>query len=327
MSGQDVTTLQQILNRDPYTQVSDSGPGSPGQETAYFGAKTAQAVIRFQEKYASVILTPTGLTSGTGYVGSMTRKKLLTMSSSQPATIPMTVTAPATTNAPASLPTPVLTPATTLTQKTTGNVSTPADLRGVIPQSMAFAVVDPKDLNVFGLSHSYVRSGDLLAITGYGFDADTIIHFGPNSSIAVSPTSTRTLSVAIPSLSFGQYEVWASNSRGTSQRTARFYIVVGNKTDSRPTIMSVSPIYATRDSVITVTADKLSVSGNTVYSSLGTIRNIPSTDGQRLTFKVSDLPGFSGLLRTADIARFTLTFGVRTQDGMALNYGYFVIIK
>jgi len=44
--------------------------------TGNFLALTRQAVIRFQEKYASDILTPFGLIRGTGYVGQMTRNKI-----------------------------------------------------------------------------------------------------------------------------------------------------------------------------------------------------------------------------------------------------------
>jgi len=44
--------------------------------TSYFGAKTKDAVIRFQQEYADEILTPSGLAVGNGVVGPSTRKKL-----------------------------------------------------------------------------------------------------------------------------------------------------------------------------------------------------------------------------------------------------------
>ncbi|MFA6404386.1 MAG: peptidoglycan-binding protein [Candidatus Paceibacterota bacterium] len=86
-TGNDVKQLQIFLNSHPSTslrtgnteypfRIATTGPGSPGNETTYFGNLTAQAVSRFQEYYKSEILTPVNLTRGTGFFGSSTIRKV-----------------------------------------------------------------------------------------------------------------------------------------------------------------------------------------------------------------------------------------------------------
>lgn len=74
-SGGEVMEVQKFLNADPATQVAASGVGSAGSETSYYGSLSVAAATKFQEKYASEILTPLGLTSGTGYWGASSRAK------------------------------------------------------------------------------------------------------------------------------------------------------------------------------------------------------------------------------------------------------------
>lgn len=74
-SGQDVKNLQIFLNSQGFN-VSASGVGSQGNETIYFGSATYRALIKFQNYYASSILTPVGLTQGTGYFGPSTINKV-----------------------------------------------------------------------------------------------------------------------------------------------------------------------------------------------------------------------------------------------------------
>ncbi|MCX6791075.1 MAG: DUF2341 domain-containing protein [Candidatus Gribaldobacteria bacterium] len=71
-----VKYLQIILNQNPDTQLTQTGVGSPGKETNFFGPLTKQALIKFQEKYKEEILKPWGLTKGTGFLGKTTQAKL-----------------------------------------------------------------------------------------------------------------------------------------------------------------------------------------------------------------------------------------------------------
>lgn len=81
MKGEDVRELQKILNSDTDTRVSVVGNGSLGYETDYFGPATKKALVRFQEKYKSEILSPSGLLRGTGVFGMKTRAKVITLGS------------------------------------------------------------------------------------------------------------------------------------------------------------------------------------------------------------------------------------------------------
>ncbi len=70
--GGDVMDIQKFLNANGFA-VSATGAGSPGNETSYFGGRTKQAVVAFQNANAAAILAPVGLTAGTGYWGPSSR--------------------------------------------------------------------------------------------------------------------------------------------------------------------------------------------------------------------------------------------------------------
>jgi hypothetical protein len=107
-SGGEVMWIQKFLNGHGFT-VASTGPGSPGNETSHFGPATKAAVIKFQNAYASDILTPVGLTMGTGNWGAATRAKanaLCVMSTPEPT--------PGPTPEPTPGPTSTSTPSETL---------------------------------------------------------------------------------------------------------------------------------------------------------------------------------------------------------------------
>jgi peptidoglycan hydrolase-like protein with peptidoglycan-binding domain len=70
--GDDVLALQKELTLD----------GETVPATGYFGPLTAAAVTTLQEKYATDVLTPLGLSRGTGYFGSSTRMMLNSLGTS-----------------------------------------------------------------------------------------------------------------------------------------------------------------------------------------------------------------------------------------------------
>ncbi len=66
----EVQALQTALEKEGFTISTIEKTGGD------FGDSTASAVVGFQNKYKAEILTPLGLTNGTGYVGIATRTKL-----------------------------------------------------------------------------------------------------------------------------------------------------------------------------------------------------------------------------------------------------------
>lgn len=72
--GEDVRALQAFLNCAGFT-LGASGPGSRGNETTLFADRTLNALKKFQNAFASEILTPIGTTKATGIFGQYSQKK------------------------------------------------------------------------------------------------------------------------------------------------------------------------------------------------------------------------------------------------------------
>lgn len=76
VTSTDVKRLQVELNKCADTAIASTGGGSVGFETSYFGSLTAEAVKKFQTKFASEILTPLGLTTATPNFYTSTRNAM-----------------------------------------------------------------------------------------------------------------------------------------------------------------------------------------------------------------------------------------------------------
>ncbi len=69
LTGEDVRMLQQLLNTNGF-KVASTGPGSEGHETSIFGARTRNALARYQKAK--------GITPAIGYFGPITRTSMKT---------------------------------------------------------------------------------------------------------------------------------------------------------------------------------------------------------------------------------------------------------
>lgn len=74
-TGGEVMEIQKFLNKNG-AQIAESGAGSPGNETSYFGALTRAAVAKFQ--------AANGISPAAGYWGPITRAKANSMCTSAP---------------------------------------------------------------------------------------------------------------------------------------------------------------------------------------------------------------------------------------------------
>jgi peptidoglycan hydrolase-like protein with peptidoglycan-binding domain len=169
-SGQDVLLLQQILNKNPNTEIAATGIGSPGKESSYFGAQTRAAVAGFQEKYGvGTLSNVNGSIVGTGIADTPTEERL---SALYVANID----------------------AETVVQTTVQNPTSTSPTMTIDPTT---SVGKPRINNI---SPSDVYEGDTITITGTGFDASNTITSTFDKFPMASSTDGKTIKLTVHSL-------------------------------------------------------------------------------------------------------------------------------
>ncbi|PIP73409.1 MAG: hypothetical protein COW88_02210 [Candidatus Lloydbacteria bacterium CG22_combo_CG10-13_8_21_14_all_47_15] len=296
-TGEDVRALQKILNQKlsqrTKTRVAVSGPGSPGNETDFFGTLTQSAVIRFQNLYAQEILAPVGISTGTGFVGASTRAKLNTLAI--PADTSETSENPAT---PPKLPVAEVIPA--IPEPIAEVIPDVTEIIPTIPkpaaESITVSAESYPDVNIGEVAVNFIAPtfgppNTIITIFGEGFTRKSnVLHIGDRYFIRnILSSSSTELTFNMPNaVPAGKYALSISNEYGTSSAYKTF--LVTDKAVQSPVISDVSPASGPYGTEVTVIGDNFSLKGNDIYTSYGIIENIASSDGKTLSFKILPAP-------------------------------------
>jgi len=293
--GEDVQELQKFLNVSGFV-VSSDGPGSPGNETTFFGDLTLEALTRFQEAnpdtYRSV-----GLDKPSGYFGPATMTKVVEVAETIPdvkivppspqvfekvvsykpyvgrevepentifepfkkiakTIIQSQLTVPVSTVTPISTLIPVNTPAPVITTTVT---STSGAGSNSSPSSSAPIVYaeDLTDISVSGSPSNFSFSGST-----YTYNNITVIN--DVESITITPTGSGTITVDGVEVVSGE----ASGSIALTEGVEKTISIVVTETGKS---LKTYTLNITRNSGVTVTPTFSPVAGAVTFGTTVTI--------------------------------------------------------
>jgi peptidoglycan hydrolase-like protein with peptidoglycan-binding domain len=306
-SGEDVKLLQMILNSSEDTRIINSGPGSPGMETDYFGLLTKNAVIRFQRKWSPEVLLPAGIALPTGYVGTYTLKKLKEISLPS-RSYPF---ASQTASVVPDLPVPPLSASASPSMTDEGEA---------IKIFYSFAM--PK---LAYLSSYQASPGSKVTIYGAAFQKnDNSVCFGSVCVDNLKSTNGTNIDVTIPQyLPLGEYNVYVKNKNGTTyDHSFGNYFTVSNTSGALPKLSGVSP-----KKIALNAPQAISLSGEfedrqvDIITSLGSIKN-RGVYNDTVQFSINDLDIFQKLPTISvmgQVGEIPLYIYVKNSIGISLE--------
>lgn len=289
----DVALLKQVLNSNPLTAIQKSGLIE--EKSTYFGPDTRRAVIQFQELYKETVLFPSGLSRGTGFVGPSTRAKLNEIAK--------------TLNLQANL------------EVSGGNN---AEIDPLVAKLRALLGIGGA-VKVNMAQNYQVSPGGTLILNGSGFTSSgNTVHFSGKYSVSnVASLSGTSLKVDLPQdLPLGRHNVWVTNINGTSRNPqAEVYFVITQNPVANPVITSISPLFVDENSEITINGKGFSRNNNNLYTGLGNVTNIPSSEGDTLKIKISDLPYLAAIASNPELkgTTYSLPVYVQNENGSSLS--------
>ena len=206
-----------------------------------------------------------------------------------------------------------------------------------VPPARAFSVYQglPRLQNsavVAGALSSYAAPpGARVTITGTGFVPEGNAVFLENEAGARYPARQAgrarggVLTFVVPEAPRGIYRVKVENARGRDEAGVIFAVADAGTTP--PKITRVAPARGPWGSTVTLEGEGFAREGNIVMTSYGAIKNVPSPDGTRLSFRFApyeEVPALAARIRAGDypltLPAYFIVFNAR---GMSNQVGTF----
>lgn len=307
--GEDVRRLQAALNDVEGIQVAVSGPGSPGQETHFFGPLTRRAVIAFQEMYAEDVLHPIDLVRGTGFVGPLTRAKLNDAHVSRRAreiNVP-DVSVPQLHNKSTS---------STLNVGA-GNVDVYATDRYIrmIREGEGPRIVDAGPYLIQSVSPRTLQSRDTVSVVGSGLsDGDFTVHFGDRYYISDVRVENSSIEFTVPDISPGVYDLAYSRNGRVSDTVP----IVVTKADAPSVVLrEVQPGVIEYGETVRLLGRGFTKTDNIIETRFGTIKNVIRKNNTTLEFTYSPPDSFAAESEVEDKKLYPVWARVINTNGIS----------